>query len=368
MPTRRTFLIGLGAAVASCGGGRPSKPTWTERGERALERGVAALWGLQAEDGAFRSSVHGLLGDGWSLTPFALLALIRAGRPLRADGASRALGWIAHGTRDGVLGLASVAPDYPCYATALALHCFASIRPPDPDGTAEALRRGLRSLQLRAADGWDGHAAAGGFRMGSVDVPRPPNPGHVDLSMTRRAVEALVASGVPASDPAIREAVGFARRCRTPGGTFVYTATETALNKGRRAEDPGYGSATADGLLLCAAAGEGGQEQGLGALRAMHRTDENPLVGENPGLRPYARAMRGYYRCAAARVFAARGGPEGWREALVEAIVAEQREDGSWANEQVEQKEDEPVVATGFALTAISSALDRSGSGKGVGP
>ena len=356
MLTRRTVVLGglSAAAVAplGCGGG------WRSKAQTALEAGAQALWGLQAEDGAFRSERYGLLRNGWSLTPFALLALTRTGLALSGSGASKALGWMAHGTKDGVLGLGSEAPDYPCYATALALHCLAKLRPPDSDALIAQLQTGLRGFQLREAQGWKGHAGQGAFRMGSNDVPQPPHSGHVDLSMSRRAVEALVASGVAKTDPAVVEALAFAERCRTGDGAFVYTAAETALNKGRRdGSDRGYGTATADGVLLRHAAGKP-VERGLTVLRDMHRVDENPRVGDGP-MRPYALAMRGYYRAASGRAFARLGGPSGWEEALANAVIADQRGDGSWANERAEQKEDEPIVATGFAIEALSAALHR---------
>lgn len=355
-PTRRALLVGACAAAvvpSGCGGG------WRSGAREALTRGAAALWSLQGPDGAFRSTRYGLFAEGWSLTPFALLALLRSGEAAPIDRLSRGLGWIAHGTRDGRLGLASLTPDYPCYATALALHVWSIVRPPDGEALRTELDRGLRSFQLRATDGWAGHAAEGGFRMGSSDVPQPPHPGHVDLSMTRRAVEALVAAGAAPTDPALVEAAGFAVRCGTPEGGFVYTATETALNKGRRdGADPAYGSATADGLLTLLATGASGErvDRGLAALRAMHRVDENPRVGDGP-LRPYGPAMRGYYRSAAGRVFRRAGGPDGWERALVEAVLAEQRADGTWSNDAPEQKEDDPVIATGFALEALAAAI-----------
>lgn len=355
MLTRRTLLTGLGAAplVASCGW------TWRSRAGRALDRGVEALWALQSDDGAFRSERYGLLSNGWSLTPFALLSLLRSGRALRAGPSSRALGWIDQGVRDGVLGLASGAPDYPCYATALALECFSRIAPTGGEGTTRALEQGLRGFQLREDQGWGGHPACGAFRMGSTDRPEPPHPGHVDLSMTRRAVEALAATGATSEDAALIQALGFADRCHAGEGAYVYTATETALNKGHRdGSNPGYGTPTADALLLQTAAGRSAEAlaPALAALRGMHRPDENPRVGQGP-MRPYATAMRGYYRAAAARAFRRHGGPEGWEQALVDAVVAEQRDDGTWANERAEQKEDEPIVATGFAVVALGAAV-----------
>ena len=73
----------------------------------------------------------------------------------------------------------------------------------------------------------------------------------------------------------------------------------------------------------------------------------------------FAEAMRGYYRAGAARCFARRG-PAGWQQPLAMAIVAEQHEDGSFRSTSGLQKEDDPIIATGFALQALAVALESS--------
>ena len=70
----------------------------------------------------------------------------------------------------------------------------------------------------------------------------------------------------------------------------------------------------------------------------------------------FATAMRGYYRAGAAAVFQRYGGPAGWQAALTEAVYAEQRPDGSWQNESPLQKENDPIVATAFAIQALVAA------------
>ncbi len=87
----------------------------------------------------------------------------------------------------------------------------------------------------------------------------------------------------------------------------------------------------------------------------------------------FGTAMRGYYRAGAAECFALLGGPaplldpeqdpegvgdaDSWRSRLVQAVVAEQREDGSFWNGNALQKENDPLIATAFALTALAHAL-----------
>ncbi len=74
----------------------------------------------------------------------------------------------------------------------------------------------------------------------------------------------------------------------------------------------------------------------------------------------FAEAMRGYYRAGAARCFARWGGPEDWRSRLAMAIVTEQHPDGSFRATNGLQKEDDPIVATGFAVQALAAALAES--------
>jgi hypothetical protein len=76
----------------------------------------------------------------------------------------------------------------------------------------------------------------------------------------------------------------------------------------------------------------------------------------------FAEAMRGYYRAGAARCFARWGGPEGWRSQLAMAIVAEQHQDGGFRGTNRLQKEDDPIIATSFAVQALAAALSASPS------
>ena len=61
--------------------------------------------------------------------------------------------------------------------------------------------------------------------------------------------------------------------------------------------------------------------------------------------------------CIRDRVFKRLGGPPGWQDGLITALIAEQGEDGLWRNELALQKESEPIIASSFALLALSAAL-----------
>jgi hypothetical protein len=407
-PTRRALLswgggaatfwglhsAGLAGAAALLGTGcerrNPRSPP-EDRG--VLARAARWLLAQQDGDGAFRSRTYGLLASGQSLTPFVTQALQEvlpvlppgprvwdvAPRPSLLAGpirgaVNRALDWMLATCKQsdppGALGLAGDGvPDYPVYATAMAVSALAAA-----GRTAEAapLRAWLLSQQLRAEDGWGGSAAEGGFPMGSRVRPQPPHPGHVDLSMTRRALQALAASGSSPDSPEMRAGARFVRGCRSAQG-FIYSPVEELLNKGERVRSLGapdrpeplgsmhpYGSATCDGVLALLAAGLPPEDpdvsSALQALRRWNDVDGNPGTGLGP-MPEFYRAMRFYYRAGSAELFARLGGPEAWTDLLFTALELEQAPDGSFRNESALQKEDDPIVATGFALRAAAFAL-----------
>ncbi len=361
-PSRRAFLRGAVATgvVLSGACGRGSLPrALAKRSRESRERGAAALWALQAPDGAFRSSVYGLMRSGHSLTGFGLTCLGAGGRPSRPPpGWAAALDFLAASLDgEGALGRPGSVTDYPVYATALAIRAWTTAGHAVPAAAA----RWLAGRQL-VEEGWEGTSAFGGFDMGHRVRPAPPHAGHVDLSMTRRALEALAALGHGPDSPAMTAADIFLNACAVPDGGFVYSPVELVLNKAGCVDGcRSYGTATADGVLaLAARAGAKAADHALhgpalARLRALHRVDRNPGLEGGP-MEAFGPAMRGCYRAAAAEVFARFGGPEGWRAPLLEAILAEQRADGTWASESPLQKEDEPIVATGFALAALAYA------------
>ena len=390
--TRRSALLALAAAsLTGCDwfadatapdptppGPRPpeleSTPNWVSEARLRLKRGIDWLVKAQAPDGRWRSDVYGFFKEGQSLTPFVLDALLDAADAVDvpSDSVARGLqGVLGLADAKGRLGFRGPAPDYPVYATSLALRCLGRLRPAGWEAAAAPLTTWLRSQQFTGRGGWRDHPALGGFPMGWTMPPKPPNSGHVDLSMTRRALEGLRAAGVEPGDPVFRLGFRFVMRSRGVDGGFLYSPVEPELNKGvpsGQAGQSSYGTATCDGLLALRALSPGdigadvdGRPKAvtlaLTRLEAMHRVDVNPGVIGGP-MEPFATAMRGYYRAASARVFATfEAGPEGWQEAMATAVGAEQADQGSWRNESNLQKEDDPTVATAFAVRTLSACL-----------
>ena len=355
---RRVFLL-TAAATAACSWKR-------ERG--SLARAAQYLWAQQAADGGFHSATYGLLRSGQSLTPFVLGALLRvpdATVPEPAGAVDRAIAFIRrHTSVDGAVGVTGGDADYPNYATALAVDALVAAerrltavahRAKAGSWTADIapMVAHLRAQQFSEANGWTlEHPAYGGWGMGGA-IRRPPDPGHVDLSMTRFVLDALRAAGVDGSDPAMTRARVFLGRSQNHDGGFFFSPVMPALNKaGRSAEGfVSYGTTTADGVLALRASGLPDSDdriaRGIAWLDRNHQSDRVPgfAEGENPQA-SWGAGLRFYYAAAIARV-----------RPQQRVQLPEQADDGSFRNGNGRVKEDDPLIATTLAIQMITRAL-----------
>jgi len=359
---RREFLsLPLALGASGCSLSRGSGPLGPERAAQALRRGAEFLWKQQSADGAWRSRTYGLLRGGESLTPFVLSAPIDTPDERRG----KASEWLrSRINQAGAVGMSDPAlPDYPNYSTAFTLRAFVRLKPDGWREDAARMLRFLRGQQFNEANGWKPEDLVyGAWGMGG-EAHRPPQTGHVDLSMTRHVVEALVAAGVDRADPALRKAAAFVRRChnfnpaettRLDGGFFFSTVVEEANKAGAR--DGGYlsyGTATADGLRALLALGPRENAARIAAARLWlarnFEPDHVPGFDHHPDLR-WRQGIFFYYAGAAAGVLSR---PQ--LEQLVAELLQRQRPDGGWANDENLVKEDDPLIATSLALRALTA-------------
>jgi Squalene-hopene cyclase C-terminal domain/Prenyltransferase and squalene oxidase repeat len=348
---RRALLLNalagtMGCAIASsCSGSGRNDP---------LSKAAQYLWAQQSEDGGFHSSTYGLLRSGQSLTPFVLLSLLsvsdKAGSQ-PSGGVERALAFIKSNTNaDGVLGLMDEsAADYPNYATALAVSALVKTRYPGYERVIKPMVAQLRAQQFDDDKGWKpGDAAYGGWGMGGT-ILHPPHAGHVDLSMTRYVLEALQLSGVPASDPIIGRALIFLERSQNSDGGFYFSPVNPEINKAGKSGDgrpASYGTATADGVLALQAAGIPDTDpritKAIKWLKDHHRPDRAPGFDEETD-QSWGTGLRFYYAHAISRVL-----PE------LPVELPPQASDGSFRNSNNLVKEDDPLIATAFALYVMA--------------
>ena len=367
-------LLWLAGAACSIEAKRPPAPANQQTSlEESLDRGARYLWSRQAEDGGWHSETYGLLRSGQSLTPFVLEALLRIPGdvvPLPRDQVNRAIEFIRRNTdASGAVGMMDPGlPDYPNYATALAVKALSRADQTSSRQDIEVMTGYLRSRQFTEDNGWrPGDAPYGAWGMGG-EIRTPPNPGHVDLSMTRHVVEALAAAGAAPGDPAFQKARVFVGRChnydpadaaRGDGGFYFSTVVLDANKAGGEGDDyHSYGTATADGLLALLALGYSPDDQRVQAaarwLAAHHRADGAPgFVGK-----AYERWTAGlwfYYAASsssAMQELRIRGAAS-----LAAELQRAQRPDGSWSNPENLVKEDDPLIATAFALRTLAVAI-----------
>jgi len=350
---RRTFLLN---ALAAAGTTSVAVATGCSRrsGSEPLRKAAQYLWAQQSEDGGFHSSTYGLLRSGQSLTPFVLLALlsIPEGASLQPRrGVERAITFIKANTNaDGSLGLLDdSAADYPNYATSLAVSAMVKSRIPGFERVIEPMVTQLRAQQFSQASGWTPHDAPyGGWGMGG-SIRRPPEAGHVDLSMTRYVLEALRLSGVQATDTVMTRALKYLERSQNPDGGFFFSPVNPEINKAGAGSGGGfasYGTATADGVLALRAAGIPDEDprvaKAIRWLRDHHQPDRAPGFDKGAD-KPWESGLRFYYAHAISRVLPG-----------LQIELPPQAGDGSFRNSNNLVKEDDPLIATTFALYVMA--------------
>jgi hypothetical protein len=364
VPRKIKFACAVLAMLLGAGCSRRSQP--------ALARGARYLWGHQSSDGGWPSHTYGLLRSGQSLTPFVLEALLQVPSgvyTLPADKVDRAIQFIrANTNREGALGMMDPSlPDYPNYATALAVSALARAKRTGWEKDIRPMVTYLRRMQFTEQNGWKpSDAPYGAWGMGGMEHP-PPNPGHVDLSMTRYVLQALRAAGVPIDDPVFARARIFVERCQNydpehpkdADGGFFFSTTEIDTNKAGPdgARFRSYGTTTADGILALFAIGRTLDDRRVRAahnwLSSHHRDMAVPgFVGD--AYRRWPRGLAFYYAAASTEAFRTLGAS--MDPAVADALKRSQRWDGSWVNSENLVKEDDPLIATAFAVRALAVA------------
>lgn len=346
---RRTFLL-TAAGAAACSRRDDSNP---------LSRAARYLLSQQAEDGGFHSSTYGLLRSGQSLTPLVLAALLQIPEShfrVPSQAIDRALTFIKKNTTpDGALGrMDESAADYPNYATSLAVSAMVKARRTGWERDIAPMVAQLRAQQFSEANDWKrDDPPYGGWGMGGP-IRRPPDGGHVDLSMTRCVLEALHDAGVAASDPVISRALVYLERSQNTDGGFYFSPVNPEINKAGETNGgfASYGTATADGVLALRAAGIPDHDDRIAKAERWlndHHHEPNRVPGFQAARGSWGLGLRFYYAYVISRSM-----PN------LHADLPPQGQDGSFRNSNNLVKEDDPLIATSFAVHVLARTIDSS--------
>ncbi len=346
--------------------------------DAALARGGAMLASRQQADGAIRSPTYAAFRDGYALTGLAALALGLAPGDPAARAYPRAVDFVAT-LVDGAR-LREPAPAYPTYAYGLAVLVLQAPGNERHRAARDVLRTELRARQLGPARGWlAGDPSYGGWGYFDARPARPAGPITDDLlssnlSTTLLAIGALALGGVAGDDPALALARGFVERCQADDGGFFFSPAVADGNKaGAVVVDGGgprfraYGSMTADGVRALLRLGAPLEDPRVRAAASWLATRFDPArnPGEFPAIAEVRRASSYFYwtwtaahalRALGQRELATAAGPVDWPTALAAELLRRQRPDGSWRNPSSEMREDDPVVATAFAMAGLTVA------------
>jgi hypothetical protein len=346
--------------------------------DESLAAGIAYLLKQQADDGAWRSDVYATFKDGTALTPLAVTALQDAHDAGTRDASvtaaiNKGLAWLAKFSKpDGTIDPGPDGFDYPVYTAALTLKAFAHASGKDFAKHRAAWVKYLKDRQLTEKLGWKpDEKQYGGWGYCRV-IPKKPEPNAIappliesNLSATLFALEALAAAGETDAEM-YKAAAVFVRRCQNEDGGFHFIYDDPVRNKaGVANEQPqtfhSYGSTTADGLRALGLCGLPDDKDRLAAARAWlvrrFQADTHPGTYVKAH-EPNREAVYYYYAASAAKAFRDHKLtlPNGrdWTAELSTELARRQKQDGSWANPIELVRENEPLVATANAVSALA--------------
>lgn len=368
MRLKKTFVLWCvamtSAAVVSVSRADDSPRASGARAEikAMVDRAAEFLKSRQAANGSFSAQ-----RTGPGITALVAASLIRNGR---ADDpiVARAMKFLESSVKkDGGIydrGLAN-------YTTSVALIAFKEANTMGQyDSVIASAMKFLKGLQFDESGSDSANDKFGG--VGYDGRSRP------DLSNTAYFLDALQAAGVSPADPAVQRALVFVNRCQNlPGetndrafakkttdedrGGFVYTVTDPKPDDPRRTANGGLrseGAMTYAGLKSMLYAGVGKDDPRVKSavdwIRKHYTLNNSPGQG-SAGLYYYFHIFAKAMSAFGENPFIDKsGGKHDWRAELIETLKKRQNKDGSWANQNGAFMENNPDLATAFALLALS--------------
>ena len=338
----------------------------------AIERAVNFLKTRQARDGSFRTGAPNTAFD-LGITGLVVKALANSPGGIReADKASvskAAKFIVSHQRSDGGIRGSMLGT----YTTSIAVISLKALNDSKYQSRIDRALRYLKEQQVSSENGYDPKKdkTFGGFGYGG-------SKDRADLSNTQMVLDAFEAAGLSKSDEAYKEVAVFLSRCQnnsetndqafagTDGGG-VYNPTESKAgayakpdgSKGLRS----YGSMTyalfKSMIYANLAKDDPRVTAAMGWIRKNYTLDENPGIGQQGVYYYYhtfATALDAYGEDV---ITDDKGVQHDWRKELTDKLIALQKPDGSWENEQDRWQEGDPVLVTSYAILALEAAAKK---------
>jgi hypothetical protein len=373
---RRQFLGRSALLAAGALTGWAESPT--ERIVAALASARRFLAERQSPDGAWRSKKYGAFRGGDALTPLVLWAL-------RGEAVTTGLRWLEALTATQATRAEPWADlRYPLFTASYAAQVFAV--------AGDARRAGfwvelVERLRISEAFGWSADDSACGawsdapipprLPAGALEIPDMLAP---NLSATLLGLQALCAVGRTEDANSARRFVDSCQNFATSSGDaldkggFFFAPGDSVRNKAGAVtcvdaeRYRSYGSATCDGLLALALCGAEAGDPRWSAARGWLQAHAAGAVhsGAWAADRADERESLVFYHAqafsAALAAISSGGSNKEWaqsqRSALQGDLLGSQRADGSWRGRCPDSFEDDPIVATAFAIRALLSPTD----------
>jgi squalene-hopene/tetraprenyl-beta-curcumene cyclase len=356
------FALIITGAVPVWGADADSSPTATEI-QAVLNKAVAYLRTRQNDDGSFSPRLGGP-----GISALVAAGLIRNGVSPSDPLVARTLGYLEKKVhKDGGIydqGLAN-------YTTSVALLAFQEANVNGKyDTVIKEAAKFLKTLQFDESTIEEHDPKFGGVGYDGKDK-RP------DLSNTQYFLEALLAAGVPKTDPAVQRALKFVNRCQNLPGEFndqPFAKKATPDDAGGLTYNPlvndknpsrtpagglrSSGVMTYAGLKSFLHAGVSKDDPrvkaAVGWIRRHYTLDENPGQGQ-AGLYYYYHTFGKAMTALGEEMFTdAAGNKHAWRRDLFMALKKRQKPDGSWSNPDRAFFENNPDLATAYAVLTLS--------------
>lgn len=342
--------------------GAPANPGQADRAklQTSVKRGLDYLRKTQQPDGSWKSYP--------GITAMCAIAFLRNGVKESDPAVGRACAYLAKLAKpNGAIYTDQFGPGQalPNYNTALALTALHLTGNPKYTPLVKKAQQFLATSQFDEGEGFKvTDRQYGGIGYGS----REDNP---DLSNLQNALEALRESGYPKNADAFKKAVIFLQRCQnregsndqswagTDGG-FVYASSgESKADEYTKKPHSSYGSMTYAGLksyLYCSVSKNDPRVQSAwNWLRANYDVNSHPRMGTD-GLYYYYHTMSKTLAVWGEKTITdASGKKHAWGPELAGAIIARQKADGSWVNENPRWRENTAELVTGYSLISLAN-------------